>query len=113
MKATKITLILLTISCIIGCKVTHTYMPTGKVNFFGLNLSKYAEEGFLITPMDYNGEYITTGIYEVEVVPQIKVLNNGFIATPKFAEEYSPPEGFEKILARNVDGNTAATADCR
>jgi len=106
MKATKITLILLTTFCFIGCSVTTlTYMPVGRTNFLGIDLVKYADEGFLITPMGYNGEYITRGIYEVEVVPDSKVLNNGFIATPKFAEEYSPPEGFEKLLVRHVDGN--------
>jgi hypothetical protein len=47
-------------------------LPDLKEQFFtsGYNFNKYVDQGFLITPGDYNGEYVVVGIMECSVIPE-------------------------------------------
>jgi len=59
-----------------GCLTTlHQIDPVNK--FYGIDFTKYSNEGFLITPEKYTGKYESVGMIEYHIMPGAKYIKAG------------------------------------
>lgn len=86
----RVLLLLILTAFFYGCTST---IPDTKEQFYtiGFDFNKYVEQGFLITPGDYKGDYDVMGLMECSVTPEIvKMLydENMFLIKPKDGTRY-------------------------
>ena len=86
-----------------SCKVLN-YIPKEE-SIYGLNFTKYSEQGFLITPEKYLGDYESIGIFNYTFVPSAsifiekKVMSSGILRERKIwlKENYSIYDGLDSL----------------
>jgi hypothetical protein len=70
--------LILTVACSPGQEVYEKEMEVR-----GYDFTKYTEEGFLITPEKYEGEYESIGVLRVSVWPRIEYESTGDSSPPR------------------------------
>jgi hypothetical protein len=99
MKRNQLFLILFVSFFLQRCIPELTLIPTKGVYFYGYDLTKYSSQGFLITPLEYQGKYLVTGIFSNELIPDVRWDNKRRYQKSK-AVAFPVPEGYDKKLIK-------------
>lgn len=69
-----LTSVLLLVLLLVGCQPTEESRRSHydrETEFYGFDFTEYADQGFLITPYQYDGEYESVGILRVVIWPEM------------------------------------------
>ncbi|RLD45663.1 MAG: hypothetical protein DRI89_00265 [Bacteroidetes bacterium] len=78
-------LIVLTITILTSCTSLEkiSFIP-GEENLYGIDFKRYSDEGFLVTPEKYLGEYESIGLLTYELVPSSNYRRTGRQPNPNY-----------------------------